>query len=285
MSIVITSCGQTSLPKNQTSPMDTSPVIKKTDTEWKKILTDEQYFILREKGTERPFTGKFLMHKEKGTYTCAACGNPLFTDDMKFDSHCGWPSFDKQISSGAITMQEDYSHGMHRTEIICGRCGGHLGHIFDDGPTETGKRYCVNSVSLGFEPVNAASKTRVVLNDPNHVFFTLISKLSVPIQSQKVIVKTQIRVPNRWNGVEIIWDEKEISLSAIVDMLKMVNACQNDTNPITLMTSKSVSLPNVNSITINEADIIIVEGGEPAQVLSEECLLKLKQKYGTFLKG
>jgi len=126
-----------------------------SDQEWKERLTDEQYYILREKGTERPFTGKFVFTKDKGTYKCAGCGEPLFTDDMKFESHCGWPSFDKEIAGGKIIQTQDMSHGMVRTEITCAKCGGHLGHIFDDGPTETGVRYCVNSASLSFEPAGA----------------------------------------------------------------------------------------------------------------------------------
>lgn len=124
--------------------------VMKTDEEWKKELTDEQYYVLRQQGTEAPFSGKLLMNKEKGIYKCAACGNELFTDEMKFDSHCGWPSFDKEISGGKIVTHDDFSHGMKRTEIECAECGGHLGHLFDDGPTETGMRYCVNSVSLEF---------------------------------------------------------------------------------------------------------------------------------------
>ncbi|MBS9766640.1 MAG: bifunctional methionine sulfoxide reductase B/A protein [Flavobacteriaceae bacterium] len=124
---------------------------KKDETYWKKKLTPEQYVVLREKGTERPNTGKFLHHKEKGIYKCAGCGNELFTDAMKFDSHCGWPSFDKEIEGGKIKKSIDLSHGMKRIEITCANCGGHLGHLFDDGITETGMRYCVNSVSLSFE--------------------------------------------------------------------------------------------------------------------------------------
>lgn len=131
--------------------------VNKTDAEWKKELSAEQYYVLREKGTEKPFTGELLLNKEKGIYKCAGCGNELFTDEMKFDSHCGWPSFDKEIAGGKITTKEDTTLGMKRVEINCAKCDGHLGHIFDDGPTETGKRYCVNSVSLSFEP---ASKTK-----------------------------------------------------------------------------------------------------------------------------
>ena len=125
--------------------------VDKTDEEWRASLTPEQYYILREKGTERPFTGEYNIFFEDGTYHCAACGAPLFTSDSKFDSHCGWPSFDQAISDSAIIEQTDTSHGMVRTEIMCGNCGGHLGHVFNDGPTDTGLRYCVNSVSIGFE--------------------------------------------------------------------------------------------------------------------------------------
>jgi methionine-R-sulfoxide reductase len=124
----------------------------RSEEEWKKILSTEQYYVLREKGTERPFTGKFNLNKENGIYTCAACGNELFTSEMKFDSHCGWPSFDREILGGKIKTAKDISHGMIRTEIMCASCGSHLGHLFDDGPTDTGMRYCVNSLSLGFLP-------------------------------------------------------------------------------------------------------------------------------------
>ena len=129
-------------------------MIKITEAEWKYRLTPEQYYILREKGTESPFTGEFVLTKEKGIYRCAGCGEELFTDGMKFDSHCGWPSFDREIAGGKIIQTEDNSNGMTRTEISCAKCGGHLGHIFNDGPTKTGQRYCVNSVSLSFEPQN-----------------------------------------------------------------------------------------------------------------------------------
>jgi methionine-R-sulfoxide reductase len=125
--------------------------IPKTEAEWKERLSAEQYGVLRMKGTERPGTGQFLYHKEKGIYTCGGCGAELFSSDMKFDSHCGWPSFDRELEGGKIKQIRDFSHGMIRTEIVCARCGGHLGHIFDDGPTETGMRYCVNSLSLGFK--------------------------------------------------------------------------------------------------------------------------------------
>ena len=127
--------------------------INKSDEEWKKELSSEEYYVLREAGTERPFTGKFNMHFENGIYTCNACGEELFSSSSKFDGHCGWPSFDKEIKEGKIVERVDTSHGMKRTEILCGNCGSHLGHVFDDGPTETGLRYCVNSLSLDFKPV------------------------------------------------------------------------------------------------------------------------------------
>ena len=136
---------------NTIKAMDTN--YNKTDAEWKKTLTPEQYEILRKKGTEAPGTGEYNHHTEKGVYTCAGCGTELFTSEQKFDSHCGWPSFDNNIAGGDRVKQvKDFSHGMIRTEIVCAKCGGHLGHIFDDGPTATGQRYCVNSLSLKFKP-------------------------------------------------------------------------------------------------------------------------------------
>lgn len=124
----------------------------KTDTEWKNQLSEEEYYVLRQKGTERAFTGKYWDFFEKGKYVCAGCGNELFTSDTKFDSHCGWPLFDKAIP-GSVIYKEDVSFNMIRTEVMCAKCDGHLGHVFDDGPQETtGKRYCTNSVSIKFIP-------------------------------------------------------------------------------------------------------------------------------------
>ncbi len=143
--------GQTQTQHAKPAAMNDSTPIIKTDSEWKAILSPEQYDVIRNKGTEHPFSGKLLENKEKGMYVCAACGNELFSSDMKFDSHCGWPSFDREIAGGKIKVHRDTSLGMVRTEIMCARCGGHLGHLFDDGPTSTGMRYCVNSLSLDFK--------------------------------------------------------------------------------------------------------------------------------------
>lgn len=124
--------------------------IPKNEEEWKQNLTPEQYRILRERGTEAPFSGKLLHSDKSGTYMCSACGNPLFNSDAKFDSGTGWPSFDEAIP-GAVKQIPDDAHGMSRTEIVCSRCNSHLGHVFDDGPTKTGKRFCLNSVCLDLE--------------------------------------------------------------------------------------------------------------------------------------
>ena len=135
-------------PAQEKSSMDKK--IIKTESEWKEILTPQQYYILRQKGTDMPGEGGFTNHFEKGTYHCAACDAQLFESGTKYESHCGWPSFDDAIE-GAVEYSVDRTHGMIRTEITCSRCGGHLGHVFDDGPRDTtGKRYCVNTTSLRF---------------------------------------------------------------------------------------------------------------------------------------
>lgn len=124
-------------------------MLPKNEQEWREKLTLEQYKVLREKGTEAPFSGALLHEKRTGLYTCAACGNPLYSSDAKFDSGTGWPSFDQALP-GAIKLLRDTSHSMERSEVVCGQCGSHLGHVFDDGPTKTGARYCMNSVCLAF---------------------------------------------------------------------------------------------------------------------------------------
>jgi peptide-methionine (R)-S-oxide reductase len=124
----------------------------KSDAEWKGRLTPAQYRVLREKGTERPFSGEYCDTKEKGTYACAACGNELFSSETKFDSGTGWPSFWAPLAPESVETEEDRSSGMARVEVLCRKCGGHLGHVFDDGPRPTGQRYCMNSVALQLEP-------------------------------------------------------------------------------------------------------------------------------------
>lgn len=123
--------------------------VEKSEKDWKEQLSDEEYRVLRQKGTEAPHTGQYNLHFEDGHYNCAACGNLLFESEAKFNSNCGWPSFDQAVE-GSIEYVKDTSFGMIRTEILCSNCGGHIGHVFDDGPTQTGQRYCVNSVSINF---------------------------------------------------------------------------------------------------------------------------------------
>jgi peptide-methionine (R)-S-oxide reductase len=124
--------------------------VEKTEAQWKEELGEDKYRILRQKGTESPHTGVYNLHYENGTYCCGACGEKLFDSNSKFDAHCGWPSFDQAIP-GKVKNVLDKSHGMIRTEIVCSNCGGHLGHVFNDGPTTTGERFCVNSLSIDFK--------------------------------------------------------------------------------------------------------------------------------------
>jgi len=169
-SLITSGCNNAPAKQSEKTNMEpeknTNPVYSKTDTskveitdaEWKKILPKDVYNIAREKGTERAFTGKYWDSKEGGTYYCAACGNPLFNSNGKFESSCGWPSFFEPISKGSIIYAPDNSYGMKRTEVMCGKCKAHLGHVFDDGPPPTGLRYCINSVILDFEKAKDAEK-------------------------------------------------------------------------------------------------------------------------------
>ena len=131
--------------------MSSKKVIK-SEEEWRKILTPEEFEVMRKKGTERAFTGKYWDTKAPGTYVCAACGNRLFSSKTKFDSGTGWPSFTAPLGEEAVSLEEDSRHMMVRTSVLCGRCGSHLGHVFDDGPPPSGKRFCLNSVSLKLDP-------------------------------------------------------------------------------------------------------------------------------------
>lgn len=240
-------CGQKTKPEMAIKNLKISEDsfnINKSESEWKKILSEDQYYVLREKGTERPFTGKFLNHNEKGIYTCAGCGNELFSNDMKFESHCGWPSFDKELAGGKITTKVDSSHGMVRTEILCSNCGGHLGHLFDDGPTETGLRYCVNSASLGFNPASvisgpAAEKAETTIDTltlgggcfwcVEAVYLELKGVLSVEsgysggTASTATYEKVSTGTTNHAEVIQIIYDTKEISLESILKVFFTVH--------------------------------------------------------------
>jgi peptide-methionine (R)-S-oxide reductase len=147
---------KTTMDKTQGNP--DSALVNRTNEEWQKILPADLYYVARQKGTERPFTSKYEHSKDIGTYYCAVCGNPLFRSDTKFESGCGWPSFYEPISKTSIIYLKDNSLGMERTEVECGKCKSHLGHVFDDGPPPTGLRYCINGVVLDFKKAEEARK-------------------------------------------------------------------------------------------------------------------------------
>ncbi len=151
-SLILPACSQHKPTEKSISPVKGRVV--KTEEEWKKQLTPQQFFVLREKGTERSFSGEYWNNHEKGVYVCAACQLPLFKSETKFESGTGWPSFYQPLSDTSVAVNSDESYGMVRDEVVCARCGGHLGHVFDDGPKPTGLRYCMNSVSLKFEKKN-----------------------------------------------------------------------------------------------------------------------------------
>lgn len=151
--IPLAGCSQTNKVPGQENTQSTATMnnsVNKSEEEWKESLSPAQFEVLRKKGTERPFSGKFEDFYEKGDFVCAGCGNLLFHSATKFDAGCGWPSFYDVLNKSAVNLHKDSSHGMIRTEVTCANCGGHLGHVFDDGPKPTGLRYCINSVSIGF---------------------------------------------------------------------------------------------------------------------------------------
>ncbi len=161
MSMLLYSCSSTSKQiatemKREDNKKQTKN-IEKSKEEWKSVLTDHQFYIMIEKGTERPFTGEYWNVFEDGVYRCAACGNELFSSDTKFDAHCGWPSFYESLDSTKIKTAVDYKLGYKRTEIMCAKCGAHLGHVFSDGPNPTGLRYCVNSASIKLDSTSTDS--------------------------------------------------------------------------------------------------------------------------------
>ena len=264
---------------------DSAFTLSLTEQEWKQKLTPDQFYILRQKGTERPFTGKFLMHKEQGYYTCAACGHQLFRSNAKFDSHCGWPSFDEQISNGAIITREDSSHGMFRVEILCGNCGGHLGHIFDDGPTTTGKRYCVNSLSLEFEPSQSMSQTLWITSDAPAELNALLQHVS----GLQILGWGEIE-NKKAMGWELNWETGTISYRELTDIMTHFKITRSKISPIQIQiwTTQTIPKEEINTQLWHiETGLMFKKAEAPISApvqLSQELLGWLKQDFANLYK-
>ncbi len=246
LAFAVSSCAQTqSAGPNNISTKEKAPAfeVNKSAEEWRSSLTPEQFNVLINKGTERPYSGKLLHNDKTGDYVCAACDNVLFNSDAKFDSHCGWPSFDKAIENSKVIAKTDKSHGMERTEVLCAKCGGHLGHLFEDGPTQTGMRYCINSAALGFKQTQKNALTAIPKSDTVVLAGGCFWSMQAIYQKLKGVTHVEVGYaggtkPNPGyadvssgktgyaESVEVVYNTDEIKL---VDILKVFFSIHNPT--------------------------------------------------------